>query len=75
MILLPDKNRKLSRSIVGMGAQVLRSLKSPQTVSSSWEKSRDMKSILTFEDFVLAVDFLFTINLVQMDEGILKKVR
>lgn len=73
-MILPDKNITLSNSLLGIGSKILTELAVPQTVSSLWEKVRRKYSeIKTFEKFVLTVDLLFALGLIEFDEGIVKR--
>lgn len=74
-MILPDKNILLSNSLLGMGANLLAKLKSPQTVSSLWEKVRNYEEIHSFEKYILTLDLLFLLNLIQFEAGVLKRVK
>lgn len=73
-MILPDKNITLSNSLLGIGSKILTELAVPQTVSSLWEKVRRKYSeIKTFEKFVLTIDLLFALGLIEFDEGIIRR--
>jgi hypothetical protein len=69
-MIMPNKNRTLSNSLIGMGSDLLMALEVPQTVSSLWEKARNYETIKTFERFILALDLLYTLDLIIYDEGL-----
>jgi hypothetical protein len=71
-MILPDKNLLLSHSLLGMGSVILMELTTPQTVSSLWEKARS-KGIVPFEKFILTLDLLYMIGLVEFEEGIIRR--
>lgn len=71
-MILPNKNIKLSQSLLGTGAIVLEEIKSGQTVSSLWEKVKSYNQIQAFEKFVLTLDLLYALNLIVINEGLLK---
>jgi hypothetical protein len=73
-MILPDKNIFLSQSLLGLGAILLPKLKSPQTVSSLWEKVRKSGEINYYEKYILTLDLLYLLNLIEFDEGLLKRV-
>lgn len=73
-MIIPDKNIKLQNSLLGMGAQVLSELQTSETISSLWEKIKTNKAINSYEKFVLTLDFLFMLNLIDLQEGIVVKV-
>ncbi len=73
-MILPDKTIKLKYSFIGAGSKLLVELENPQTVSSLWEKVRDLDEIKTFDRYILILDFLYAIGLIEFREGLLKKV-
>ncbi|AEA46897.1 ABC-three component system middle component 6 [Archaeoglobus veneficus] len=74
MIVVPDKTMKLKYSIIGAGSRILKELDTPQTVSSLWEKVRHSDEVGTFDKYVLILDFLYALGLIEFKEGLLKKV-
>lgn len=74
-MILPNKNILLSNSLLGTGSKMLIELKFPQTISSLWENVRNDKKIKSFEKFVLTLDLLYSIGLIEIEEGIIKKVK
>jgi hypothetical protein len=74
-MILPDKNILLSQSLLGLGAHLLSKLKSPQTVSSLWEKVRKSGEINYYEKYILTLDLLFMLNLIEFDGGLLKRIK
>ena len=73
-MILPDKNITLHYSILGTGTKILMESNIPQTVSSLWEKVRNYDEINTFEKFVLTLDFLYMIGLIELEKGVIKRV-
>lgn len=71
-MILPDKNITLHYSILGMGTKMLLELNTPQTVSSLWEKLRKYDEINTFEKFILTLDFLYIMGLIDLERGIIR---
>ncbi len=74
-MILPDKTIKLKYSFLGAGSRILIELERPQTVSSLWEKVRNFDEIKTFDRYLLILDFLYILGLIDFKEGLLKKVR
>lgn len=73
-MILPDKNILLANSLLGMGAALLAKLKSPHTVSSLWEKVRHYGEIHSYEKYILTLDLLFLLNLIEFEAGVLKRI-
>lgn len=74
-MIKPDKNIKLSYSLIGVGALVLTQIATPITISSLWQKIRHYEEIANFEKFVLTLDFLFMCNLVKFENGLLVRIK
>lgn len=72
-MILPNKNIILSSSLVGLGSIVLERLGTKESVSSLWLKSRGEK-INTFEKFVLVLDFLYTLRLIETRANLIVKI-
>lgn len=71
-MILPKKHIKLSESLFAMGAIVLKEINKSKTVDEVWELVKDNKLInpITFDSFILALDYLYCINLIEInDEG------
>ena len=74
-MILPDKNLLLSSSLLGTGANLLTKLKSPQTVSSLWEKFRKNGDITSYEKYILSLDLLYLLGLIDLDKGLLRRTK
>ena len=71
-MILPNKNIILSNSLLGLGQIILENLNARETTSSLWSKVRGVK-INSFEKFVLVLDFLYTLKLVDINNGMVHK--
>ena len=74
-MIKPDKNIKLSYSLIGVGALILPKIITPTTISSLWQKLRHYDEIANFEKFVLTLDFLFMCNLIKFENGLLVRTK
>ena len=74
-MILPDKTIKFKYSFLGAGSRILIELERPQTVSSLWEKVKNFDEIKTFDRYLLILDFLYILDLIDLKDGLLKKVR
>lgn len=73
-MILPDKNITLSNSLIGVGSKIIIELSTSQTVSSLWEKVRKKYLVIrTFERFVLTLDLLYAMGLIELENGIIKR--
>jgi hypothetical protein len=79
-MILPTKRLDENRSLVVIGAEIIQLLNEPKTVSRLWEEiklkrtERLGSSSLTYDWFVLALDFLFLVNTIKLDRGKIFKV-
>ena len=76
-MILPGKHLGPDRSLLGIGGEILEILEHEQTVSELWQRVRDRragtKSPLSFDWFVLSLAFLYAIDAVCFDRGILTR--
>ncbi len=78
-MILPTKGLAVDRALLSLGAEVLRLLDRPKTISRLWEQvSRRDCSLLEavpYDWFVLALDLLYTMRVVELEDGRLRRVR
>lgn len=73
-MILPTKHIKLSSSLIMIGATLLKKMNTEQTVTLLWEKAKDSPEIKSFEKFILGLDLLYMLNLIDFKEGLIIKV-
>ncbi len=70
-MLLPTKHIRLSESIIGLGAFVLASCATPQTVDSIWYAlgeafdSATFPAYHSFDNLLMALSFLYAIGAIE----------
>jgi hypothetical protein len=80
-MILPSKHLAQSRSLVGVGAEILSQLGEPLAVSELWERVRAARAgkpdepPLSFDWFVLSLTFLHAIFAVDMSDGVVATAR
>ncbi len=74
-MILPTKHIKLSNSLLNVGAEILKHLDESQTVTSLWNKARTVSHVKTFERFILGLDLLFMIGVIDFQDGLLGRVK
>jgi hypothetical protein len=72
---MPNKNIKLEYSLLNCGAIILENLQEIDTISSLWEKARLTETMVNYEKFVLTMDYLFLIDVIRMDNGMIVRCR
>lgn len=71
-MILPTKYVSTGYSLLGIGAELLRILDHPRTVTSLWNEARQMRGVMTFERFTLALDLLFACGAISLSDGLLQ---
>ena len=79
-MILPSKQLNHNRALLSVGADVLRILTEPKTVSRVWDElqrsqtSRFGEVIVTYDWFILALDLLFAMSAIDLDAGRLRRI-
>ena len=78
-MILPTKHLAQERALLTVGARILPRVVQPITVSALWEElSRGTASTvnplsLRYDAFVLALDLLFLMGAIQLNDGLLTR--
>lgn len=78
-MILPTKHIRAERALIGVGAEVLETLREPMTVSRLWDEVRQRRSVasahapIDYSWFILALDLLFAMGALETKRGILHK--
>ncbi len=76
-MITPTKGISPERSLLAVGAQILLQLNEPRTVSQTWARlkawreDKDHNSPLSFSWFVLALDVLYGMGVVELRHDLL----
>ena len=74
-MILPTKHIKLSNSLLGVGATLLKYLDRNRTVTSLWNETCTLPEIKTFDRFTLGLDLLFLVGVIDFQDGLLRRVK
>jgi hypothetical protein len=76
-MILPSKHIPAPRSLAGIGADILRSLDTPKTVSEAWTRTKTLRADysipLTFDWFILALSWLYAISAIEYHDNVLTR--
>lgn len=76
-MILPTKGIPPQKALLTMGAEVLRVLREGKTVSRLWDDFRkgcEQRNVdVTFDWFILSVDLLFVLGVVELERGRLRR--
>lgn len=74
-MILPGKHLPQDRSLSGIGGEILSLLDEERGVSEVWERfqiqRREASSPITFDWFVLALGFLFSIGAIELSNSVI----
>ena len=80
-MILPTKRLSQDRSLIYLGAEVLRHVSEPKTVSRIWDelqrnrrKSPNLHAV-TYDWFVLTLDLLYSLNVIEYAHGRIRKIK
>jgi hypothetical protein len=68
-MILPNKHVSLNKSLLGAGAELLPLITETDSVSTIWQKALQQTQIRSYSRFILVLDFLFLIGLIDLSEG------
>jgi|CXWL01.1.fsa_nt_gi hypothetical protein len=74
-MILPTKHVTIRHSLIGQAMIVLQNINRPKTVSTLWDQVKANGQIRSYERFVLAIDMLFMLGAVELNEGLVRRVR
>lgn len=73
-MILPNKHLLSQDSLIGVGGLLLTKINPAGiTVSRLWEGVRDRREVGTYDRFILALDTLFLLGYLNMENGMLTK--
>lgn len=77
-MILPSKHLSQDRALLTVGARILQHLSQPKTISALWEEvprqnaaGQNTAPPLRYDGFVLALDLLFLIGAIDLQDGLL----
>lgn len=73
-MIMPNKYVKENEALIGFGGIILRQLSTECSMSDLWEDIKKAKAIENFERFILALDLLFLLGLIEYEGHKLKRV-
>lgn len=73
-MILPTKYVSTNECLLSAGAIILQHIREPTMLSALWEKIKSQPSIQTYERFVLALDMLYILKLIDINDSLLMRV-
>ena len=78
-MILPSKHLSQDRALLSVGARILQHLSQPMTISALWEDLPQNAAgwndapPLRYDGFVLALDLLFLVGAIELQNGLLTR--
>jgi hypothetical protein len=78
-MILPTKRLGVERAMLMVGAEILELLTEPKTVSRLWDElgrvmsERSSTRIVNYDWFVLTLDLLYMLGVLEMDHGRIRR--
>ena len=73
-MILPNKYLMENDALIGVGSVLLGKLSTPKTLSNFWEEVKDISNVGNFERFVLGLDLLFILGLIEIKNNKIVKM-
>jgi hypothetical protein len=72
-MILPNKHISPEFSLLGAGGELLARMADEDTVSSLWDRARDVPTVATFERYALALTLLYSLGAIGWEDGFIKR--
>ena len=73
-MILPNKFLEEKDSLLYVGALLLDKLDVPSSVSELWNQVNDNKSVNNYERFIITLDMLYVINLIELKNDKIRRI-
>ena len=73
-MILPNKFLEEKDSLLYVGALLLNKLDVPNSVSELWNQVNDNKSVNNYERFIITLDMLYILNLIELKNEKIRRV-
>ncbi len=73
-MIMPNKCLKEEDTLLGSSAVIFNNLNDKQTLSELWDKVKQEEAIYNFERFILSLDLLYLLGIIDFNENSLIKV-
>lgn len=74
-MIMPSKYLREDEALLGVSATILHLVENSESLSSLWESAKKINMIGTFERFILALDLLYLLGLVELHGSEIMRVR
>ena len=73
-MIMPSKYVREEEAIIGVGNILLQHIKGSINISSLWENVKTNHAVVTFDRFVIALDFLYILGIIDIKQNDIMRV-
>jgi|CXWL01.1.fsa_nt_gi hypothetical protein len=73
-MILPNKYLREDEALIGFGLIVLKHLQVERSLSDLWEEVKNIESSGNYERFILVLDMLYLLGLIEYKKKMIKRV-
>lgn len=73
-MILPNKYLREDEALIGFGLVVLKHMQVERSLSDLWEDVKNIGSISNFERFILVLDMLYLLGLIEYKKNMIRRV-
>ncbi len=73
-MIMPNKYIKEEDTLLGASAVIFENMTKKQSISELWDKVHDDGSVYNFERFILSLDLLYMLNMIDLNNNELMRV-
>lgn len=73
-MIMPNKYLREDEALIGFGTVVLKHLSFEQSLSGLWEDVKNFESVGNFERFILVLDMLYLLGLIEFRKNKITRV-
>lgn len=74
-MIMPSKYLREDEALIGVGAALLHLIENNHNLSALWESAKQIDAIGNFERFILALDLLYLLGLVDLHNNEVVRVQ
>lgn len=74
-MIMPSKYLREDEALIGVSAALLPLVEKNGNLTALWESAKKIDTVGSFERFILALDFLYLLGLVDLDNNKIVRVR
>lgn len=74
-MILPTKHTAANEALIGAGALILQQTSKPVLLSNLWEAVKANPAVLTYERFILTLDMLHIIGVIDIEDNMVMRVQ